>query len=60
MCYKDMTFCPGPCATTDCYRHSDRINKDEDARKFLTENTWMPISWFVNIPVDCAKYVKPT
>jgi len=60
MSYKDMTFCPGPCATTDCFRHSDRVKKDEEAVKFLKENPWMPVGWFINLPVDCANYKKVT
>jgi len=55
-----MTFCPGPCATTDCFRHSDRVKKDEEAVKFLKENPWMPVGWFINLPVDCANYKKVT
>lgn len=54
MCYKEMTFCPGPCANTDCFRHKDKIDHE-----WLKENSYVPVAWFIELPIECDKWIDP-
>ncbi len=54
MCYKDQTFCPGPCANEECFRHPIHIDHE-----WLKVNSYMPVAWFLEMPQDCKDWVQP-
>lgn len=58
MCYKDMTFCPGPCGNKCCLRHKSIVDDAYKEGGFLNQNSWMPVSWYVEIPEGCQEWVK--
>jgi len=53
MSYKDQTFCGDWCGTTTCFRNYKHITDAQQPGGFLHENNWMPIAFFVDVPVDC-------
>lgn len=55
MSYKDQTFCHDWCGTTSCFRNYQHIVEAQKPGNFLALNDWMPISFFVDIPLDCKE-----
>ena len=53
MTYLDKTFCNDWCGTTTCHRNFKHIEEATAPGGYLAENTWMPISFFMDIPKDC-------
>lgn len=57
MTYKDQTFCQDWCDNKECFRNYQHILDAQQPGKFLAENPWMPISFFVDIPKDCTERI---
>ena len=53
MSYKDQTFCQDWCNNEDCFRNYKHIREASEPGGFLAVNPWMPVNFFVDIPVDC-------
>jgi len=53
MSWKDQTFCHDWCATTSCHRNYAHIQEAQLAN-LIPE--WMPVCYFVNVPVDCKEW----
>lgn len=54
MSYKDQTFCNDWCSNTNCFRNYQHIVEAQKPDGFLALNNWMPVSFFVDIPMDCT------
>lgn len=53
-CYKDTTYCPGPCDNKKCFRHLIHIDHD-----YLKVHSYIPVAWFLELPKDCPDYIPP-
>lgn len=56
MCYKDMTFCPGPCANVECFRHKKHVEDAQQEGGWLHQNSYVPVCWFIERPIECKEY----
>lgn len=56
ICYKDMTFCPGPCANVSCYRHTKRV---EEGKDLLEKHPYLGVAWFIEMPSNCPDFKSP-
>lgn len=59
MCYKDQTFCPGPCANEYCFRHKSHVEEAQKEGGWLDKNPYVPVCWFIERPMDCKEYIDP-
>lgn len=57
MSYKDQTFCQDWCANGECFRNYAHIREELKEGGFLKQNPRMPISFFVDVPLDCDKRI---
>ena len=57
MCYKDQTFCHDWCANTECFRNYEHIKEAQKEGGYLQRNPWMPVAFFVDIPLDCIERI---
>jgi len=57
MSYKDQTFCHDWCDNKQCFRNYQHIVDAQQPGQFLAENSYMPISFFVSVPLDCKERI---
>lgn len=54
MSYKDQTFCGDWCDNKECFRNYCHIEEAMKPGGFLATHDWMPVCYFVEVPVDCT------
>jgi hypothetical protein len=57
MTYKDQTFCNDWCDNKQCFRNYQHIVEAQKENGFLNVNPWMPVSFFVAVPMDCKERI---
>ena len=57
MTYRDQTFCHDWCTNEACFRNYKHVQDAQQEGGFLQQNPWMPVAFFVDIPMDCKERI---